>query len=82
MLTTLSFLSKLIAHYPKMDITSSNFAEKLPLILESVKTADFIAIDSEFSGLSVGFEDQSHVFDSLEDRYQKYKHCVSRMNAF
>ena len=65
-----------------MDITSSNFAEKLPLIIESVKTADFIAIDSEFSGLSVGFEDQSHIFDSLEDRYQKYKHCCSRMNAF
>jgi len=26
-------------------------------------TADFIAVDTEFSGLSVGFEDKAHGFD-------------------
>ncbi len=40
-----------------MDIVNSNFRERLDLILRSVETADFIAIDTEFSGLSVGFED-------------------------
>lgn len=46
-----------------MDILNSNFTEKLPLILDSVKSADFICIDTEFSGLNVGFEDQVNGFD-------------------
>ena len=40
-----------------MDITRVNFLEKLDFILESVRTADFIALDTEFSGVSVGYED-------------------------
>ena len=60
----------------------SNFAEKLPLIIESIRTADFITIDSEFSGLTVGYEDQTNTFDDVEQKYQKFKHCCSRMNAF
>ena len=47
----------------------SNFAEKLPLIIESIRTADFITIDSEFSGLTVGYEDQTNTFDDVEQRY-------------
>ena len=43
-----------------MDITTENFLETLPLVLESVKTAEFIAIDSEFSGLSIDFDDKQH----------------------
>ena len=41
-----------------MDITVNNFAENLLLIKHSIFTADFIAIDSEFSGLSYGFDDK------------------------
>ena len=33
-----------------MEILVENFAERLDLIVESVRTADFIAIDTEFSG--------------------------------
>ena len=65
-----------------MDITMSNFAEKLPGMIKSIETADFITIDSEFSGLTVGYDDQTNTFDSKEGRYQKFKHCCSRMNAF
>lgn len=65
-----------------MDIVNSNFLEKLDFMLESVRTADFIALDSEFSGLSVGFQDQVHAFDQVEDRYQKLRHNCARMNAF
>jgi hypothetical protein len=40
-----------------MDITSENFRHKLNGIVKSIESADFIALDTEFSGLSVGFED-------------------------
>ena len=65
-----------------MDITVSNFSELLPMMIKSIETADFIALDTEFSGLSIGFEDQTHGFDQAEQRYQKLKHCVDRCNAF
>lgn len=65
-----------------MEILTNNFAEKLNFVLESVRTADFIALDTEFSGLNVNVEDQVHAFDQVEDRYQKLKHNCSRMNAF
>jgi hypothetical protein len=65
-----------------MDITANNFLDNLELIRKSIMTADFIAIDSEFSGLSVGFDDKQHDFDSIEDKYQKIRHNCQRMNAF
>ena len=65
-----------------MDISNANFIEKLPLILKSLQTADFVAQDTEFSGLSVGFEDKDHDYDTLESRYQKLRHTCRRMNAF
>ena len=65
-----------------MDITSTNFMEMLPLITESINTAEFIAFDTEFSGLSIGFDDRGHDYDTVEDKYQKLKHNCQRMNAF
>ena len=65
-----------------MDITSANFLESLPLIIKSMHSADFIAFDTEFSGLSIGFDDKSHDYDSIEDKYQKLKYNCERMNAF
>lgn len=38
-----------------MDIVQDNFLENLDFVLDSVKKADFIALDTEFSGLSVGY---------------------------
>ena len=65
-----------------MDIVHSNFLSKIDFICESIRAADFIALDTEFSGLSVGFQDQVHAFDQVEDRYQKLRHNCMRMNAF
>lgn len=65
-----------------MDITTDNFLQNIDLIRKSIDTADFIAIDSEFSGLIVGFDDKQHDFDTIEDKYQKIKHNCQRMNAF
>ena len=65
-----------------MDITSANFLESLPMVIKSVHSADFIAFDTEFSGLSVGFDDKGHDYDSIEDKYQKLKYNCERMNAF
>lgn len=46
-----------------MEILSSNFSEKLNFVLDSVRSADFIALDTEFSGLNVNYDDQVHSFD-------------------
>ena len=65
-----------------MEILVDNFAERLDFMIQSVLTADFIAVDTEFSGLAVGSEDKAHGFDQTEDRYQKLRHNCQRMNAF
>ena len=49
--------------YTNMEILVDNFAERLNFIIESVLNADFITVDTEFSGLNVGFEDKAHGFD-------------------
>jgi ABC-type uncharacterized transport system ATPase subunit len=46
-----------------MDILLTNFNEKLELMIDSVHSCDFITLDTEFSGLNIGFEDQSNGFD-------------------
>jgi hypothetical protein len=33
-----------------MDVTRKNFADLLPLIIESIHQAEFIGFDTEFSG--------------------------------
>ena len=65
-----------------MDITGVNFKESLALVLKSIRTADFIAYDTEFSGLFVGNEDRPHDYETLESRYQKLRHACRRMHAF
>ena len=34
-----------------MDVTKENFVELYPLIIESINSSDFIAFDTEFSGI-------------------------------
>lgn len=52
-----------------MDITIKNFNQSLPEIVSTIKECDFIAIDTELSGL---MRDRSqNIFDSPEERFSK-----------
>ncbi|CAH0579030.1 unnamed protein product [Chrysodeixis includens] len=50
-----------------MEVVRKNFNETLPLVRESIEKADFLSIDTEFTGLLNG-RDVS-MFDSPEDYY-------------
>lgn len=61
-----------------MEILSYNLEENLKLILDSIEESEFIAIDTEFTGLFHSDEEAFDESDSLEDRYQKLrKSCES-----
>ena len=51
-------------------ITRHNFAQMLPEIKEAIADATFVAIDTEFSGLSPEGQ-QEDLYDSYEQRYNK-----------
>ncbi|XP_022830629.1 poly(A)-specific ribonuclease PARN-like isoform X1 [Spodoptera litura] len=50
-----------------MEVVRKNFKETLPLVKESIDKADFLAIDTEFTGLINGRD--VTIFDSPEDYY-------------
>ena len=65
-----------------MEITDSNFISSIALVKKSIETADFIAMDTEFSGTLprifvlmwfIGYtatlEDKGHDYDDVEERY-------------
>ncbi|XP_015785088.1 poly(A)-specific ribonuclease PARN [Tetranychus urticae] len=58
-----------------MDVVRSNFVELLPKIRNDIKTCDFIAIDTELSGLG---QNGNSFFDTLEERYLKIKNSISQ----
>lgn len=55
-----------------MEVTKDNFSELLPLIESSINSADFLALDFEFTGL-LSELDSIHEFDRLEDIYTKLR---------
>jgi len=58
------------------EVTRDNFEDILPKVEHAIKTSDFIAIDSEFSGLEYSDDDKPSLFDSGSDRYYKLKKNV------
>ena len=52
-----------------MEITQENFFNSLELISESIEEADFIAIDTEFSGYTANPDDAWIAYDTTENRY-------------
>jgi len=52
-----------------MEILAENFSQNLDFVIQSVKSADFITLDTEFSGLNVSEDDMTHGMDQVEDRY-------------
>ncbi|CAH0390276.1 unnamed protein product [Bemisia tabaci] len=61
------------------NVTKKNFTECLSNIKDELKTATFVAIDSEFSGLLSDAEFKSSLFDSGDDRYLKLKSCLQQV---
>ncbi|CAI2363076.1 unnamed protein product [Moneuplotes crassus] len=63
-----------------MEITRENFSTELFEL--TVKDADFVAFDCEFSGLTLNPKDKRHKYDSTEDIYLKMKDLCTSFNAF
>ncbi len=52
-----------------MEVTRSNFKEALPVISKAIEDSSFIAIDTEFSGLTA--RKRENAMDTCDERYQK-----------
>ncbi|XP_049762190.1 pre-piRNA 3'-exonuclease trimmer-like [Schistocerca cancellata] len=62
-----------------VDILRSNFEEKLPEIKAALKNAKFIAIDTEFTGLSVYKNYKPSLFDTGRQRYEKLRRNLEKV---
>ncbi|EPZ32187.1 Ribonuclease CAF1 domain-containing protein, partial [Rozella allomycis CSF55] len=60
-----------------MDVTRSNFKQTIPLILDAIDKSAFLSIDTELTGLQTSKNMSYRVFDSLQQRYSKFKDSAS-----
>ncbi|GIY85671.1 poly(A)-specific ribonuclease PARN [Caerostris darwini] len=60
-----------------MEVTKSNFEKLLPSIKQSIDECDFIAIDTELTGL-YSSRSEEHAFDTMEERYLKLREQCSK----
>ncbi|CAG9333664.1 unnamed protein product [Blepharisma stoltei] len=56
-----------------MKITKTNYEDNLWLILDSIKKAELIGLDLEFTGLYLNHDTGFHKYDTLDERYRKMK---------
>ena len=55
-----------------MEVTADNFHEVLPVVERAIDDATFVAIDGEFTGLSLGTEGTpQNAMDTADERYTK-----------
>ncbi|GFS00854.1 poly(A)-specific ribonuclease PARN-like domain-containing protein 1, partial [Elysia marginata] len=59
-----------------VDVTKHNFSDIFPKIEYAIKAADFISIDTEFTGLCYSDACKPSLFDSSKQRYTKLKRSV------
>ena len=67
-----------------MEVTIENFEQVLPVIEDSIRRADFVAIDTEFSGKKAASsyeEFGDHFFHSLTFTYEKTTNKVIDRNS-
>ena len=64
------------------EITWKNFTEQLPGVVASIKSADFIAVDAEMSGLQRNEIGRGGSNDSLQLRYAVMRDSVHNYLAF
>lgn len=62
----------------KMEITNKNFTDKLTLIEKAIASADFIAIDGEFTGLSNNEAGRNAAMDTPAERYDKVRESANK----
>ncbi|GIY88387.1 poly(A)-specific ribonuclease PNLDC1 [Caerostris extrusa] len=63
--------------FKMVEVTKSNFNEMMPLVEKAIKNSSFIAIDAEFTGLTVGGSNRFKLFDTVQEQYEKLKYRAS-----
>ena len=58
-------------------VSKSTFAKTLPAVLEAIKAADFVAFDTELTGLHLSRQHRNGQLDDLQMRYAKQRECVA-----
>ena len=58
-------------------LTRSSFSKDLDVLLGAIRTADFIAIDTELTGLGLA-SDKLEFLDTLQERYTKLRSSASQ----
>ncbi|KAL2912729.1 hypothetical protein HK105_207721, partial [Polyrhizophydium stewartii] len=54
-----------------MDVTRGNFEQLLGTVREAIQAADFVAFDTEFTGLGITDGEQLDLLDTAQERYAK-----------
>ena len=55
------------------EVTIDNFHDVLPLVLDTIQSADFLAFDCEFTGLSADPTLEASLFDTPDQRFKKLR---------
>eukprot|EP01017_Pseudomicrothorax_dubius_P034462 TRINITY_DN4727_c0_g1_i7.p2 TRINITY_DN4727_c0_g1~~TRINITY_DN4727_c0_g1_i7.p2 ORF type:complete len:546 (+),score=133.81 TRINITY_DN4727_c0_g1_i7:1048-2685(+) len=64
-----------------MNVTKTNFAQTLPIVLDAVRRATFVAFDFEMTGVAAAEQLRNTNLDSVQLRYWKAKESVRRFAA-
>lgn len=62
-----------------VEVVKSSFKDQYPVIAEAVKKCDFIALDTEFTGLKINENIKSSLFDGGADRYLKLRKTITQI---
>eukprot|EP01105_Mastigella_eilhardi_P024053 TRINITY_DN6187_c1_g1_i1.p1 TRINITY_DN6187_c1_g1~~TRINITY_DN6187_c1_g1_i1.p1 ORF type:complete len:534 (+),score=154.04 TRINITY_DN6187_c1_g1_i1:249-1850(+) len=63
-----------------MDVLNSNVLEVLPVVQKAIAEADFIAIDTELTGLCSDDSRKMSLLDDIQERYTKLRHTATENN--
>eukprot|EP00117_Sycon_ciliatum_P050041 scpid59031/ scgid35382/ Poly(A)-specific ribonuclease PARN-like domain-containing protein 1 len=61
-----------------MDVTRANFRDLLPVIHQKIDECSFVAVDTEFTGLCGGPDQEYSLFDTPAKRYVKLRKSVQQ----
>ncbi|KAK3606483.1 hypothetical protein CHS0354_041434 [Potamilus streckersoni] len=61
------------------EVIRDNFEDYFPVIEKAIRRSDFVGIDTEFTGLTIGEQTKPSLFDTGEERYKKLRKCVTQI---